>query len=238
MTAADLSLGVLAVAALALIGVLVRRPEAAATLGGRVAAFAALFVLPGLVLLGGAARHYEQAQTTTFCLSCHGMAPYGESLYIDDPRFLPAAHFQNRRVPVDRACYTCHTNYTMFGGVDDKVRGVRHVWHAVWGTVSDPVELYEPFENRACLATAAYSSVPSTSPSSAGRASATILQRAMCRVTVPASTSRTRGYWPSSHAANPGGLGATDSTYPVGPGFSDSAQRHGRSGVPAASADG
>ena len=152
MTAADFSLGVLAVAAIALIGVLVRRPEAAATLGGRVAAFAALFVLPGLLLLGGAARHYEQAQTTTFCLSCHGMAPYGESLFIDDPRFLPAAHFQNRRVPVDRACYTCHTNYTMFGGVDDKVRGVRHVWHAVWGTVSDPVELYEPFENGACLA--------------------------------------------------------------------------------------
>ncbi len=151
MTGADFSLGVLAVAALALIGVVVRRPEAAATPGGRIAAFAALFAMPGLVMLGGAVRHYEQAQTTTFCLSCHLMEPYRESLRIDDPRFLPAAHYQNRRVPVDRACYTCHTNYTMFGGVDDKVRGVRHVWHTVWGTVSDPVELYEPFENRACL---------------------------------------------------------------------------------------
>ena len=80
------------------------------------------------------------------------MEAYRESLHIEDPRFLPAAHYQNRRVPVDRACYTCHTNYMMFGGVDDKLRGVRHVWHAVWGTVSDPVELYEPFGNRACLA--------------------------------------------------------------------------------------
>ena len=149
MTGADLSLGVLAVAALVLIAVVVRRPEAAATLGGRIAAFAALFALPGLVLLGGAVRHYEQAKTTTFCLSCHGMEPWRQSLLIDDPRFLPAAHYQNRRIPVDRACYTCHTNYTMFGGVDDKVP---HVPHAVWGTVSDPVELYEPFENRACLA--------------------------------------------------------------------------------------
>ena len=152
MTAADLSLGLLAAAALALIAVVVRRPEAAATLGGRIAAFAALFALPGLVLLGGAVRHYEQAKTTTFCLSCHRMEPWRESLHIDDPRFLPAAHYQNRRVPVDRACYTCHTNYTMFGGVDDKLRGVRHVWHTAWGTVSDPVELYEPFENDACLA--------------------------------------------------------------------------------------
>ena len=70
MTGADFSLRVLAVAALALIGVVVRRPEAAATPGGRIAAFAALFAMPGLVMLGGAVRHYEQAQTTTFCLSC------------------------------------------------------------------------------------------------------------------------------------------------------------------------
>ena len=152
MTGADIILGVLAVAALALIGVVLRRPEAVATVGGRVVAFAALFVLPGLVLLGGAVRHYEQAQTTAFCVSCHLIEPYRASLHIDDPRFLPAAHYQNRRVPVDRACYTCHTNYTMFGDVDDKVRGVRHVWHAVRGTAADPIELYEPFGNGACLA--------------------------------------------------------------------------------------
>ena len=26
------------------------------------------------------------------------------------------------------------------------------MWHAVWGTAADPVRLYEPFENGACLA--------------------------------------------------------------------------------------
>ncbi len=57
MTGADFSLGVLAGAALALIAVVVRRPEAAATRGGRIVVFAALFVLPGLVLLGGTVRH-------------------------------------------------------------------------------------------------------------------------------------------------------------------------------------
>ena len=131
---------------------MVRRPETAASVGGKVLAFAALFVLPGLVLLGGAVRHYEQAQTTTFCVSCHLMEPWEESLHVDDSRFLAAAHYQNRRVPVDRACYTCHTNYTMFGDIDDKVRGFRHVWHTVLGTTAEAIELYEPFDNRACLA--------------------------------------------------------------------------------------
>ena len=113
--------------------------------------FLALFLLPGLLLLGGAGRHYEQAKTTRFCLSCHIIQPYGESLYIDHAGFLPASHYQNKRIPVERACYTCHTNYTMFGDVDDKIRGVKHVWHNFWGTASDPVELYEPYPNRACL---------------------------------------------------------------------------------------
>ncbi len=151
MTGYTISLSVLAIAALAVIAVLVRRPESAVTVGGKMLAFLALFVLPGLLLLGGASRHYEQAKTTEFCLSCHIIQPYGESLHIDDAHFLPAAHYQNKRIPVDRACYTCHTNYTLFGDLDDKIRGVRHVWHNLWGSASDPIELYEPYENRACL---------------------------------------------------------------------------------------
>lgn len=151
MTDFTIILSILAVATLGAIVFLVRRPELAFNLGGKVLAFLALCILPGLLLIGGAERHYEQAKTTTFCVSCHVIRPYAESLYIDHPRFLPAAHFQNRRIPAERACYTCHTNYTMFGDVDDKIRGVRHVWHAVLGTGSDPVALYKPFENLACL---------------------------------------------------------------------------------------
>ena len=151
MTGYAISLVVLAVVTIALAGLLVRRPELTVTLGGRILAFVALFVLPGLLLLGGAGRHYEQAKTTRFCLSCHIIQPYGESLYIDHAGFLPASHYQNKRIPADRACYTCHTNYTLFGDLDDKIRGVKHVWHNLRGSASDPVELYEPYGNRACL---------------------------------------------------------------------------------------
>jgi nitrate/TMAO reductase-like tetraheme cytochrome c subunit len=41
----------------------------------------------------------ERSKTTTFCLSCHTMESFGKSLYVDDPTHIPAAHFQNHRVP-------------------------------------------------------------------------------------------------------------------------------------------
>lgn len=152
LTGYAVSLIVLVVATLAMIAVLLRRPDVAASASGMVFAFFTFFLLPGVALLGGAVQHYEQAKTTEFCVSCHVNRPYEESLYIDDGRFLPAAHFQNRRVPAERACFACHSDYTMFGDVDDKIRGVRHVWHNVLGTWSKPVALYEPYENTACLA--------------------------------------------------------------------------------------
>ncbi len=109
--------------------------------------------LPGLVLLLGSSHQMKQAGTTEFCLSCHEMQPYGVSLRIADPDHLPAAHFQNKRIPRDRACYSCHTSYTMFGGVSDKVRGAKHVWkHFFAGRDGDaPLHLYDPFLNRECL---------------------------------------------------------------------------------------
>ncbi len=95
---------------------------------GKVLAFVALFMLPALSVWAGFSIQMERAQTTEFCLSCHVMSDYGRSLYVDDPSYVPAAHFQNNRVPRDRACYTCHTDYTMFGGVRSKLRGVRHLY--------------------------------------------------------------------------------------------------------------
>ena len=112
MSGAAVVLATLTVAAVLLVAALVRRPELAATAGGRMFAAIALLALPGLLLLGGAHQHYERAKTNAFCVSCHAIGPFAESLRIDHPAFLPAAHFQNHRIPKDRACYTCHTNYT------------------------------------------------------------------------------------------------------------------------------
>jgi nitrate/TMAO reductase-like tetraheme cytochrome c subunit len=121
--------------------------------GGKILAFVCLFLLPALCVWAGFSTQMEQAQSTEFCLSCHVMTAYGKSLLVDDRSYIAAVHFQNNRVPRERACYTCHTNYAMFGGVRAKMHGARHVYVQYFGTVPAPdqIKLYEPFNNRECL---------------------------------------------------------------------------------------
>ena len=121
--------------------------------GGKILAFVALFLLPGLALAGGLSRQLESSKSTQFCLSCHVMEDYGKSLQVADKSYIPAAHFQNNRVPREQACYTCHSDYTMYGGVTAKMRGLRHVFIQYLGTLPKPadIKLYTPFNNRECL---------------------------------------------------------------------------------------
>jgi cytochrome c-type protein NapC len=148
--AVALLLGFIAVAVL-LIGTLVLRPHVTASRGGKMLAFIGLFLVPLAVGGGGVSTHIENSKSTNFCLSCHIMQPYGQSLKVDDPSYLAASHFINRRVPTESACYTCHTDYTMFGDVKAKFGGLRHVW--VWMTQDrqPPLALYKPYPNQNCL---------------------------------------------------------------------------------------
>jgi cytochrome c-type protein NapC len=136
-----------------LMGVLVFRPGLTATQGGKILAFFVLFLLPLICLGMGTNYHIERSKQTQFCLSCHEMEPYGKSLMVDDPAHLAAAHFQNHRVPADEACYTCHTNYAMFGDFRAKMHGLRHVYIHYLRTPPAPenIRLYDPFNNRECL---------------------------------------------------------------------------------------
>src|SRR5580693_2136824 len=135
----------------ALIAVFVARPNVTETRGGKILAFLVLCFLPILCGAMGVSSEMNRAETTAFCLSCHTMEAYGRSVYIDDPNHIPAAHFQNHRVPSDQACYTCHTNYAMYGTLKVKLNGLHHVWVNYFGTPMNPIHLYEPFNNRECL---------------------------------------------------------------------------------------
>lgn len=126
------------------------RPGSLGDVRGRLLAVVIFFLLPILVTWNSFSAHMENSKSTAFCLSCHVMSPNGQSLYFDDPQYLPAAHFQNRRIPRDEACYTCHTSYTMYGGVNSKLRGMRHLMMQIVGP-PEKIELYEPYQNRECL---------------------------------------------------------------------------------------
>lgn len=141
------------VVTIGLVTLIVLRPDLTADWGGKILAFIAFFILPvagvGITNL----FHLEQSKKTEFCLSCHTMKPYGQSLYIDNSAYIPAKHFQNRLVPDDKACFTCHTSYTMFGGIQAKLRGLKHVFVYFLGKppAVGKIKPYVLYENRECL---------------------------------------------------------------------------------------
>jgi len=139
--------------ALALALLVAFRPELTRARGGKMLAFITLFILPALAIWVGFNVQMNRSESTQFCLSCHVMSSHGKSLYVDDPSFVPAVHFQNRFVPRGHACYTCHTDYAMFGGLRAKLGGLHHLYVQYLGTVPKPedIKLYHPYNNRECL---------------------------------------------------------------------------------------
>ncbi len=75
----------------------------------------------------------------------HIMEPYRKSLLVDGPAHLAETHSQYHRVPPDEACYTCHTNYAMFGGVKAKLGRLKHIYMCYLKTPPAPedIKLYE-----------------------------------------------------------------------------------------------
>jgi nitrate/TMAO reductase-like tetraheme cytochrome c subunit len=138
-------------AALCLLTVL--RPELTRARGGKILAFFSLCVLPIAAVWAGVNEHLERSTSTRFCLSCHVMESFGKSLYVDDRSYIPARHFQNNFVPRDHACFTCHTDYTLFGDYKAKWRGMHHVLVQYFGKIPKPqeIKLYTPYNNRECL---------------------------------------------------------------------------------------
>jgi len=131
--------------------VLAARPDLTRQRAGKMLAFVALIVLPALTASLGFAEHWERSKTKQFCLSCHVMEPYGKSLYVNDNEYVPAVHFQNNFVPADHACYTCHTSYALYGSLQAKMNGLRHLYVYYTHSAPDTIKLYHPYNNRECL---------------------------------------------------------------------------------------
>jgi cytochrome c-type protein NapC len=125
--------------------------QLAATAWGRVALMVAAGLLPLSMSVAGLRSGVAESSRTRFCLGCHEMQNHGRSLFVDNKQALAAVHYQNRYVDRDTACYSCHTDYAMFGDIKAKLNGLRHVSVHYLGTVPDKFALYQPFSNRNCL---------------------------------------------------------------------------------------
>jgi cytochrome c-type protein NapC len=136
---------------LALASIFLIRPSVTKAAGGKIVAFVGLCVLPALCIVGGMNVHVQRSEETRFCTSCHAMEAYGRSLYVDDPAYIPAQHFQNHRVPVERACYTCHADYTIYGPLKDKLRGVERIYLQYVSTPPAQITIPGGYNNNQCL---------------------------------------------------------------------------------------
>jgi cytochrome c-type protein NapC len=122
-----------------------------ATRGGWIAVGLIVCLLPALATTTGTTYAVSASSSTEFCLECHEMEDYGRSLFLDDRAVLPAVHYQNRLVDRDRVCYSCHTDYAMWGDFKAKLNGLKHVWVHYLGEVPEQLELYQPYPNYNCL---------------------------------------------------------------------------------------
>jgi cytochrome c-type protein NapC len=127
------------------------RPSFTRGATGKILAFVALCVLPVLCISTGMSAHMQRSEQTKFCISCHAMENYGKSLYVDDPKYIPAQHFQNHRVPADRACYSCHADYTIYGPMKDKLQGIKRVYMQYVSTPPAKIEISGGYNNLQCL---------------------------------------------------------------------------------------
>jgi cytochrome c-type protein NapC len=127
------------------------RPAVTAGPTGKILAFVALFILPALCAAGGMSAHMQRSEQTRFCISCHAMEPYAKSLYVDDPGYIPAQHFQNHRVPAETACYACHADYTIYGPFKDKLAGLTRIYMQYVSTPPNPIVIKGGYSNLQCL---------------------------------------------------------------------------------------
>ena len=118
---------------------------------GRLVLLVGLVALPLLLSAGNMSYGVIESSSTRFCLSCHEMQRYGQSLFADNKHALAAAHYQNRLVDRETICYSCHKDYALFGDVTAKMNGLRHVWAHYVAGVPDKIELYKPYPNSNCL---------------------------------------------------------------------------------------
>jgi cytochrome c-type protein NapC len=118
---------------------------------GRMVLLGGVAILPLSVTGAGVAVGMRESSQAQFCIGCHEMEPYGQSLFVDNPSALAAVHYQKRLISRDSTCYACHTDYALFGDAKAKFNGLRHVWVHYFGAIPQKPKLYQPYPNYNCL---------------------------------------------------------------------------------------
>jgi hypothetical protein len=136
-------LAAVAAAVVLLVGLVRGRLLPAAASAGIVFLPIAAYALGGLLVL-------EDSKKVSFCGSCHVMTPIVASLS-DGGDSLAADHYRRGAISHEQACFVCHSGYGIWGTLDAKVAGVRHMLRTVRQDYTFPIEHVGPFDIDSCL---------------------------------------------------------------------------------------
>ena len=146
------ALGLAGVSAIAIVGFLWKRPALTGDIKLRL--FFALLVLPTTAALLGNTHNLETTKKVEFCNSCHVMNTYVADARDAGSESLAATHARLEAFRED-ACYACHADYGMLGGITTKIGGMHHVKDYYLNDWDEPGHrgpaLYKPYDMRVCL---------------------------------------------------------------------------------------
>ncbi|HEY1252677.1 MAG TPA: NapC/NirT family cytochrome c [Thermoanaerobaculia bacterium] len=112
--------------------------------------FGSILVLPVIVVFLATAQGMQESMTVDACGHCHVMDGHVQDLRNPKSESLAAVHYKNRYIQ-ENHCYTCHSDYGMFGTVSAKMEGLGHVWHNTTGHYEKPIKIAKPYSNLRCL---------------------------------------------------------------------------------------
>ncbi len=133
-----------------LLGAWILLRRAGLTPAVRAALFVGTTVLPLSVTFFGYQYGLDAARRVDACGACHVMASHVRDLRDPASQTLAAVHFKNRYIQADQ-CYTCHTDYGMFGSVRAKWEGLMHTVRYATGAYTLPIRIAHPYSNVRCL---------------------------------------------------------------------------------------
>ena len=123
----------------------------------------AFLILSPLVYVLNFGLAVEGSKPVEFCNSCHVMNSWVEDLKDPESELLAAQHYQFRWI-ADHQCYTCHSDYGLFGDVGAKLDGLRHFWAYYLVGYEEPIKIRGTYDNQRCLfchaPVAAYREIP------------------------------------------------------------------------------
>jgi nitrate/TMAO reductase-like tetraheme cytochrome c subunit len=132
-----------------ILGIIAQDPKKVTQLSGKWLLLLIFFVLSPIIYLLNFSVAVEHSKTVEFCNSCHIMNGYVSDLQDPESEYLASLHYQYRWI-ADNQCFSCHSDYGLFGNAKAKMRGIKHVW-AYYTDYETPLKLYDTYNNQICL---------------------------------------------------------------------------------------